>query len=696
MDDFIFFILALNVTEPLDRETQDSYELELTASDRGNLTSTIFIHLSISDINDNVPIFDPHASYAINLSENAIPSLTQPILRLHAIDYDANENGRVTYHFSNQVSESIRQTFQLNSQTGELFLLRPLDYEQIKEYRIQIRAQDSGPVSVPVYTVITITVEDENDHKPMITLRVSEYFHFSNNTIYISEETPLNTLLMHVLVQDFDSGLNGQVHCLIESFERLQFNITNTVSHMFGIYTAERFDREQQANYSLRLIVEDEGLKIRHRTSRDLQLILTDINDCAPRFSQSSYDISVQEEEEYRTAMFRFEAKDDDANENGHISYQLLSKEYQYVFYLDEKTGELFLRQKLNREKQAFYNITIRARDHGTYPQSLFTDVSCLIRVLDTNEFRPVFDREEYRFDRISEDSPRGTSIGVIRASDADDHPLRYSISSSDFVIDGETGEIFLAKVLDYDTNPSCRKFFVMASDPAGWNGSCSVEVCPSPINEYSPEIRPESRLIYVNMNNRTIIHLQAHDRDSAPDAFLSFQLIANPSQCNLTLLSNGTIYLSTESPCIGIIDLLLVISDNDPYPAPKMANESIRLIVYSNMIPLQHVLMKKKRTNWTIEISIVSVILTLLLVVICLALYLVYRQRMKQPILKMNSSEINRDQLSFPEVSFQFLSGSKNIISNVINRLVLISSSLFFFLRNIVCLTTELSICRR
>ncbi|CAF2618429.1 unnamed protein product [Rotaria sp. Silwood2] len=160
--------IALNVTEPLDREIQDFYELKLTASDRENLTTTISIHIAISDINDNVPIFDQSNPYIINISENTFPSLTKPILCVHAFDNDSNENSRITYNFSPQVSEFIRQTFQLNSQTGELFLLQSLDYEQYKEYRIPIKAQDSGPVSVPVYTLIIINIEDENDNKPIL------------------------------------------------------------------------------------------------------------------------------------------------------------------------------------------------------------------------------------------------------------------------------------------------------------------------------------------------------------------------------------------------------------------------------------------------------------------------------------------------------------------------------------------------
>ncbi|CAF4625876.1 unnamed protein product, partial [Rotaria magnacalcarata] len=81
---------------------------------------------------------------------------TKSLIRIHAVDNDSNDNSHISYQFSPQISELIRQTFQLNSQTGELFLLQSLDFEQYKEYRIQVTAQDSGPVSVPVYTTIIV------------------------------------------------------------------------------------------------------------------------------------------------------------------------------------------------------------------------------------------------------------------------------------------------------------------------------------------------------------------------------------------------------------------------------------------------------------------------------------------------------------------------------------------------------------
>ena len=55
---------------------------------------------------------------------------------------------------------------------------------------------------------------------------------------------------MHILVEDFDSNLNGKVQCWIESSDLLKFNIINTINNMFSIYTGQLFDRENQSNYS--------------------------------------------------------------------------------------------------------------------------------------------------------------------------------------------------------------------------------------------------------------------------------------------------------------------------------------------------------------------------------------------------------------------------------------------------------------
>ncbi|CAF1215950.1 unnamed protein product [Adineta steineri] len=639
--------IALNVTEPLDRETQDFYEVKLTASDQGNLTTTITIHISISDVNDNVPIFDQQNPYILNISENILPSLIKPLLRIHATDHDANENGRVVYNFSPQVSELIRQTFQLNSFTGELFLIQSLDYEQYKDYRIPITAQDSGPVSVPVYTAIIINIEDENDNKPIINIRTSDYFQFHNDTLYISEETPINTLLMHILVQDFDSNLNGKVQCWIETSNSLKFNITNTINNMFSIYTTHLFDREKQSSYSFRLIVEDFGIKLRQQTIRDLHLIINDINDSPPIFTQSSYKISLQADEEYyhhQQPIIKFQAHDADLNENSQLSYKLISNQYKHLFSLNEQTGELFLLAKLNEFN---YNLTIHAHDHGKYPSELYTDVQCYIKIY----YKPIFEKKKYLFDKINETMPINTSIGFVKAHTYDKSLIFYSISTKMFRINSLTGEIFVNENLDYDTNnDSCENFFIVAYSEDQLNSTCPIEICLQPINEYSPEIYIESRLIYINIDNTSFIHINAFDRDRSPSNFLSFQF-QKPSKCNLTCLSNGTIYINEKNSCLGIIDLPLSINDNDKYPSFKITNLTIRLIFYSNTVSLQQILSSSSLNyKLAIEIIIISNIFIFISIIICLVLCIAYRQRRQTSLNKSTQFKIIKDQIGFTE----------------------------------------------
>ncbi|CAF0788333.1 unnamed protein product [Adineta ricciae] len=633
--------IALNVTESLDREIRDSYELKLTARDRGNLTTTITIHISINDINDNVPIFDQQTPYIINISENRIPSSDQAVLRVHAVDNDTNENGRVVYNFSPQVSQNVRQAFRLNSQTGELFLQQSLDYEQCKEYRIPIIAQDSGPVSVPVYNLIIINVEDENDNKPLITIRTSDYFQFQNDTLYISEETPLNTLIMHVLVQDADSNLNGKVRCWIEVSDSLKLNLTNTLNNMFSIYTAQMFDHEQHSTYTFRLVVEDLGMKLRHQTVRDLRMVITDINDSPPKFSQSSYGLSLQADEEYHQPIMQFQATDADSNENGRISYELLSDGYQQVFSLDEYTGELFVHKKLH---QSIYNLTIRAQDHGKYPSALHTDVSCLIKTL----FKPKFEQEKYLFEHIDETVLMNSSIGSIGVRNTQNQSVNYSLTTSDFQIHPFTGELFVNTVLDYDTDPSCRKFFVIARNLDGLNSTCPVEVCLQPVNEYPPEIHLTSRLISINIDNNSLVNIDAFDRDSSPLSFLSFQC-EKSSKCNLTCSSNGTILFSPSEHCIGMIDLLVSVNDNDQNPTFKMTNDTIHVIFYSNQVSIEKILASSNYT-YTIEFIIILNVFIVILVVICLVCYCTHRQRKCNLLTKSTQIKILKDQIGFTE----------------------------------------------
>lgn len=107
------------------------------------------------------------------------------------------------------------------------------------------------------------------------------------------------------------------------------------------------------------------------------------------------------------------------------IKYSITSGDSEGIFQAEEFVmGDFcFLRVRtdggsggtLNREVQDNYTLTVKASAHGGL-ESLAT---VYIKVLDTNDLRPLFSPTSYSF-VVSESAPLGASIGRVTATDAD------------------------------------------------------------------------------------------------------------------------------------------------------------------------------------------------------------------------------------------------------------------------------------
>lgn len=64
------------------------------------------------------------------------------------------------------------------------------------------------------------------------------------------------------------------------------------------------------------------------------------------------------------TNLFQVKAIDIDLNENGQVQYQLIEDQF-YHFGINSHTGQLFLRQSLDREIQDEYSFLVVAMDQG-------------------------------------------------------------------------------------------------------------------------------------------------------------------------------------------------------------------------------------------------------------------------------------------------------------------------------------------
>ena len=125
--------------DSLDFETESKYFLGVEARDDStNKSVVIEVSITITDVNDNPPVFD-RANYVQEVNED-VPNDTI-ILRVNASDRDSGLNGRVVFSIR---SGNDNQSFKIGSTTGEIVTIKPLDYESAKEHKLSVEARDEG------------------------------------------------------------------------------------------------------------------------------------------------------------------------------------------------------------------------------------------------------------------------------------------------------------------------------------------------------------------------------------------------------------------------------------------------------------------------------------------------------------------------------------------------------------------------
>ena len=184
----------ISIKKPLDREVQSEYYLPIRAADLGTkpLSSTAEVKVILLDVNDNVPRFVPE-NYDIKVQED-IPVGTV-ITTIKAEDRDAGENGRLTY----KLIYGVEDTFEVDSDTGVIRLIKPLDFETKQVYNISGQAEDGGSPSMASACFINIEVVDVNEN---YEAPVFENFYGYG---LVKENVPVGSRVMEVSARDPDA-----------------------------------------------------------------------------------------------------------------------------------------------------------------------------------------------------------------------------------------------------------------------------------------------------------------------------------------------------------------------------------------------------------------------------------------------------------------------------------------------------------
>ncbi|XP_072256715.1 protocadherin gamma-C5-like isoform X3 [Pyxicephalus adspersus] len=398
-------IPQLILEKVLDREEKQEHSLILTAIDGGEPARSGSCHIKITvlDINDNPPVFN-QSVYKINLPEN-LP-LNTVILRLNATDLDEGANADIEYTFDSHTSKFARKAFGLNEQTGEIHLSGFLDYEEQNFYELSIRAVDKGVPELVGNSLVQVEIEDANDNYPEIS--------FTAVNSEIPENTPLGTIVGFINVRDHDSGKNGKIQLNISP--EVPFKIQSN-KNRYAMVTDGNLDRENISLYTIELTATDSGSPaLSSKTTVILRV--SDVNDNAPTFTQSTYNAFIKENSDPGTLLCTVAAVDLDRGDNSDLVYSMVETQIDgstisSFVYINSNTGDIYAQRSFDYEHIQTLKITIKVEDSGT--PKLFSTVPVFIFILDTNDNSPTLLYPEHSEDLIVQERiPRSTHSGYL------------------------------------------------------------------------------------------------------------------------------------------------------------------------------------------------------------------------------------------------------------------------------------------
>ena len=492
----------------LDRETVNFYRLHIQASDKGAIpnrqTATAEVEITILDENDNRPQFTQSA-YTVDVSEDIDYSNDPVVTVIQAIDRDEGSNAMVRYSITGGNNQN---TFAIDAMTGQLSLLAQLDYEKASNYRLVVRAQDSGQPRRSNSTTVLVRVLDVNDNDPRFMPNVFEES--------VLESDPIGHVIMRVQAYDADAGPNSALlYTIINAPKYLPIEIDQ---HSGIMTTNKKLDRETHTRYAFKVEARDQGTPARSATAT-IEVKIRDVNDNAPIFSPRIYYEIVSEEAFPGTPVVTVTARDADENENGHVTYTISAGNERKVFHIISQMGQglISVARTLNYKEQSRYILSVTASDPGR----LVDTATVFINVSDANTFRPLFQGTPYQI-RVDEDSQVGSTVFKVMATDGDvgeNARITYSIDDNEaFQINPVSGEILVKHPLDREKVPGYTVSVTAADNGRpSKSDTTDIEITINDVNDNAPVFRQTSysgRVGEDSIVGTSILTLSAQDID--------------------------------------------------------------------------------------------------------------------------------------------------------------------------------------
>ena len=479
----------LILTSYLDYETDSSYTLTVTSSDRGSTpqTDTTTVTVSVNDVNDNTPQCTPTAVSVTLREDDPVDTILNI---LSCTDQDSGTNAALTYTITSVNGNAGGGDFAVNG-SGVVSVASALDYETDSSHELVVTVEDGGSVSLSTSVIIGVAVTDVNEYDPS--------YAGTPTSMNFAESAVVGDTLLTVTVSDQDT----------EETVTYYLSPTSTNFHI-DPYTGEIFvksplDREVTDTYTLTILAQDSGTVDAIRTStHNLTVIITDDKDSYPVYDPAVYFATVSENDAAGVTVTAITATDDDDSDT--LQYTITAGNSGNIFGVNKinpaQTAEIVIASIANLDYETYTSVelTVEVEDSAS-----FTDTALvIIEITAYNEHTPTFIPSTTYTESLSEDFTVGDTFIQINATDDDagqDGDITYTITSGSlgkFAINSNTGYIRVVADLDRETTQEYTIEIVAADNggtPSALSATATLTVSILDINDNSPVCSP---FIYV------------------------------------------------------------------------------------------------------------------------------------------------------------------------------------------------------
>ncbi|CAD7678929.1 unnamed protein product [Nyctereutes procyonoides] len=436
------------------------------------------------------------------------------------------------------VSDDNEKHLHLDLLTGDLLLNKKLDREELcgstEPCVLHFQMVLENPLQ---FFRAELHVKDVNDHSPT--------FLDKQILIKISESTITGTTFLLESAQDLDVGTNSLQNYTISPNSHFYIKIRDSSDGKIypELVLDRELDHEEEPELTLTLTALDGGSPPRSGTTLVLIKVL-DINDNAPEFAQSLYEVHVLEDTPVGSWIITIFANDLDAGNYGKISYTFLyaSEDIRKTFEINPISGEVHLRSCLDFEVIQFYTISIQATDGG----GLSEECTLLVNVIDINDNPP-----EVTISSYTKSIPENASETLVAL---------FSVRDQD---SGDNGRMVcsIQDELPFFLKPTFKNFFTLVSEKgldretrSEYNITITISdlgtprlktqhnitVTVSDVNDNAPAFSQTTYTLRVRENNSPALHIgtvSATDRDAGANAQVTYSLLP-PRDPHLPLAS--------------------------------------------------------------------------------------------------------------------------------------------------------------